>query len=279
VRFLYLLGYPVAHSLSPTIQNAALRALGLGYEYRPMPVPPGDLEKKVEELRDLSVAGFNVTIPHKVAILPLLDELDETASAVGAVNTVVNRGGRLRGYNTDSPASTRALREAYGELAGCRVVVLGAGGAARAVASGLAPHTEWISVLARDEAKAESLARDVRGRTGAEIRGGDLGEAEKIISSADILVNATPVGMSPNVGVSPVEAGALHPGLLVFDLVYNPERTRLLRDAESAGARTIGGLAMLVYQGAEAFRLWTGREAPEALMMGAARDALGGAAA
>jgi shikimate dehydrogenase len=279
VKLLYLLGHPVAHSLSPAMQNAALRALGLDYEYRLMPVPPEDLEKKADELRDLSIAGFNVTIPHKVAVLPLLDELDETASAVGAVNTVVNSGGRLRGYNTDCVAAARALREVYGDLAGCRVVVLGAGGAARAVASGLAPHAEWISVLARDEAKAKALAGEVRGQTGAEIRGGDLGGVGELLSSADILVNATPVGMSPNKGESPVEARALHTGLLVFDLVYNPERTRLLRDAEAAGARTLGGLAMLVYQGAEAFRLWTGREAPESLMMRAARDALGGAVA
>ncbi len=279
MKLLYILGHPVAHSLSPAMQNAALRALGLDYEYRIMPVPPEDLEKRINELKDLSVAGFNVTIPHKIAVLSLLDELDETASVVGAVNTVVNSGGHLRGYNTDSPASTRVLREAYGDLAGCRVVILGAGGAARAVASGLAPYAEWIIVLARDEAKAESLARDVRGRTGVEIRGGDIGGAGKILSSADILVNATPVGMSPHWGMSPIEADILHPGLLVFDLVYNPERTRLLRDAESAGARTIGGIAMLVYQGTEAFRLWTGREAPEALMMRAARNALGGVVA
>ena len=278
MRLLHLLGYPVAHSLSPAMQNAALRVLGLDYEYRLMPVPPEGLEEKVAELR-ASSAGFNVTIPHKVAILPLLDALDETASAVGAVNTVVNDSGRLRGYNTDCLASTRAIREAFGDLAGCRVVVLGAGGAARAVASGLAPHAEWIKILARDEEKAKALAEQVRGRTEAEVQGRGLGEAVETIRSADILVNATPVGMSPKIDCSPVEAGVLHPGLLVFDLVYNPERTRLLADAEAAGARALGGLTMLVYQGAEAFRLWTGREAPEALMMRAAREALGGAAA
>ncbi len=278
MKLLYLLGHPVAHSLSPAMQNAALRALGLDYEYRLLPVPPEGLVEKVAELRDGDVAGFNVTIPHKVVIIPLLDELDETASTVGAVNTVVNRDGRLKGYNTDRLASTRALRGAYGDLAGCRVAILGAGGAARAVASGLASHAEWIKIIARDEEKAKALAKQIRG-TDAEIRGGGLGEAPGMIRSADILVNATPVGMSPNRDRSPVEASVLHPGLLVFDLVYNPERTRLLADAEAAGARALGGLAMLVYQGAEAFRLWTGREAPESLMMRAAREALGGAAA
>lgn len=278
MRQLYLLGYPVAHSLSPAMQNAALQAMGLGYEYRLMPVPPEGLGKRVDELRDTSVAGFNVTIPHKVAVIPLLDELDATASAIGAVNTVVNRGDRLVGYNTDCVASTRVLREAYGDLAGCRVVIIGAGGAARAVASGLAPHAERINILARDDAKARSLAKQVRGRTPWEIRGGDFVEAAKIIQSADILVNATPVGMHPNVDASPIHARALHGRLLVFDLVYNPERTRLLRDAEATGARAVGGLQMLVYQGAEAFRLWTGRVAPEGLMLESARAALGGAA-
>jgi shikimate dehydrogenase len=275
LKRLFLLGYPVAHSLSPAMQNAALKALGLDYEYGLMPVPPGGLATRVGELRGTS-AGFNVTIPHKVAVIPLLDCLDESASAVGAVNTVVNDGGRLTGYNTDCTASTRALREHYGDLGGCRVVVLGAGGVARAVSMGLAPHAEWVRILARDEAKALALGGEVHARTGATIQGGGIEDAAESIRAADILVNATPVGMSPNIGSSPAPAEALHGGLLVFDLVYNPERTQLLADAEKAGARTLGGLPMLVYQGAEALRLWTGRDAPEALMMEAARSAIGG---
>jgi shikimate dehydrogenase len=276
VRLLYLLGYPVAHSLSPAMQNAALRAKGLSLEYRLMLVTPEELERRVCELRDLSVVGFNVTIPHKVAVIPLLDDLDETASAVGAVNTVVNNGGRLTGYNTDRLASTRVLSEAYGDLTRSRVAIIGAGGAARAVASGLASCAEWITVLARDVSKAKLLAKEVEGR-GAEVCGASIGEARKIVSSANILVNATPVGMHPNLDASPIETAALHNELLVFDLVYNPERTRLLREAEAVGARTVGGLSMLVYQGAEAFRLWTGKVAPEELMMGVAKMALGGA--
>ena len=277
MKLLYLLGYPVAHSLSPAMQNAALRALGLGYEYRLMPVPPTELAAKVEEMRDISVAGFNVTIPHKVAIIPHLDELDETASSVGAVNTVVNMGGRLRGYNTDSVASTRVLLEAYGSLGGCRAVILGAGGAARAVACGLAPHAESITILARDAVKAEMLAQQIRRQKGCEIQGGGLADAAKAINNADLLVNATPIGMHPGVDATPIEAKLIKRGLLVFDLVYNPEKTRLLGDAEAAGARTVGGLRMLVYQGAEAFNLWTGRQAPVELMIGAASAALGGA--
>jgi shikimate dehydrogenase len=279
VRQLYLLGYPVAHSLSPAMQNAALKAMGLDYEYSIIPVTPGDLGKLVGELRDPSVAGFNVTIPHKVAIIPMLDELDATASSVGAVNTVVNRGGRLVGYNTDSVASTRVLRESYGSLAGCRTVIIGAGGASRAVAGGLAPHAEQITILARDEAKAESLAKQVRATLNSEVQGKDLREAAEVIHTADILINATPVGMHPHVDASPVEARALRSGLLVFDLVYNPEKTHLLMEAEAVGARAVGGIRMLVYQGAEALRLWTGRDSPQEVMLGAARAALRGAPA
>jgi shikimate dehydrogenase len=144
---------------------------------------------------------------------------------------------------------------------------------------GLAPYAEWIRILARYKTKALALAGEVRARTGAIVEGGGIEDSAKNIHAADILVNATPVGMSPNIGASPVPAEALHAGLLVFDLVYNPERTQLLSDAERAGARTLGGLPMLVYQGAESLRLWTGREAPEALMMEAARRAIGGVAA
>ena len=274
MRRLHLVGYPVAHSLSPVMQNAAVEALGLDYEYSLMPVLPEELNERISTLRDPLVAGFNVTIPHKISVIPLLDALDKTASAVGAVNTVVNDGGRLVGFNTDCTASTRALRERYGDLEGCRAVVIGAGGAARAVANGLALHAERIRILARDGAKAESLSRQVQGN--ASVKGGSLGEATRAIRAADILVNATPVGMTPNTGTSPVPAEALHGELLVFDLVYNPERTRLLADAEAVGARTLGGLPMLVYQGAEALRLWTGRAAPEALMMEMARSVIGG---
>jgi shikimate dehydrogenase len=276
MRHIYLLGYPVAHSLSPAMQNAAIKSLGLDYEYRLMPVPPAELAVKVKELKAPSVAGFNVTIPHKVAVIPLLDELDETATRVGAVNTVTKAGGGIRGYNTDSVASMRVLREAYGDLSGCRVAILGAGGAARAVAAGLAPHAGRITMLARDAAKAKTLAEEINTSTGSEMKSASIGDAHDIIRRADILVNATPAGMHPNTDDTPTDVSNLHRDLLVFDLIYNPEKTRLIREAEAAGARTVGGLAMLVYQGAEALRLWTGKEAPEALMLEAARAALGG---
>ena len=276
MRLIYLLGYPVAHSVSPVIQNAAIRALGLDSEYRLKPVPPGQLGRAIEELREDSIAGFNVTTPHKVEILDLLDEVDPTAKMIGAVNTVINTGGVLKGYNTDCVAAVRALMEVYGDLGGCRVLILGSGGAARAVAYGLAPYAGWIRIINRDAVKAELLVEEVRSRTGAFIESCGIDEVRDVVGSADILINATPVGMSPNSGCSPVDAKVLHSGLTVFDLVYNPECTMLLRDAEAAGARTLGGLKMLVYQGMEAFRLWTGTDAPEGLMLGAAHEALRG---
>ncbi len=274
MRRLYLVGYPVAHSVSPQMQGAAIAAMGLDWVYEAMSVPPERLSEAVASMREASVVGFNVTIPHKVEALPLLDGVDASVEAVGAVNTVVNDGGRLVGYNTDSGAAVRALREAYGDLGGCRVVVLGAGGAARAVATGLAPLARWIRVIARDAAKARALAREVGERHGVDALGSGFEDAGRRVSCADILVNATPVGMAPGVGGTPVDARILHPRLLVFDLVYRPERTRLLADAEAAGAATLGGLNMLVYQGAEALRLWTGRSPPEEAMMRAARLAL-----
>ena len=276
MRRLYLIGYPVSHSISPQVQGAAIESLDLDYRYESMLVPPEGLDRAVAGLRNPSIAGFNVTIPHKVAILPLLDEVDATARVMGAVNTVVNEDGRLKGYNTDSPAAFRAIGEVYGNLDGCRVVILGAGGAARAVASGLSPKARSIRILARDVAKAETLASEIGKQHEVDVLGVGLDEARSSIGAADILVNATPVGMSTNLNLSPVDTRILHPDLLVFDLIYNPEWTRLLLDAKAAGAETLGGLTMLVYQGAESLRLWTGRRAPDDVMMDAAKRALGG---
>ncbi len=270
MRACYLLGHPVAHSMSAAMQNAAFRCLGLDIEYRFLDVEQAGLASAVRELREVDVLGANVTIPHKVAVVGLMDHLDTFAEAVGAVNTIVNNGGELSGYNTDGPAAVKALQEAYGSLSGTRVILLGAGGAARSVSYALAQYGARLTVLNRDEGKAQQLA----GMVGAE--SGSLGELVHRLRGADILINATPVGMAPNSGASPVDASILHRGLTVLDLIYNPPRTRLLRDAEAAGARAHGGVRMLVYQGAEAFRLWTGRDAPVELMEAEVLEALGG---
>ncbi|MFQ6054217.1 MAG: shikimate dehydrogenase, partial [Candidatus Bathyarchaeia archaeon] len=232
-------------------------------------------------LRRPSVRGANVTIPHKISVMKDIDLLDEEAAAIGAVNTIVNDGGVLRGYNTDGVGAMRALKASVGALDGKRVVLLGAGGAARAVAYRIAREAEAVTILNRTPHRAVELAASLKekiGSRGVEISAAALDETHlrRALRGADILINATPVGMHPDAGGTPVPRQLLHGRLTVFDLVYNPPRTRLLEEAEEAGAETLGGVEMLVYQGAEAFELWTGRRAPVDLMLRVARRALRG---
>jgi shikimate dehydrogenase len=276
LKLCYLVGYPVAHSVSPAMHNAAFRHLGLSYEYQPRAVEPGRLEEFIEGgLRSPSVRGANVTIPHKVEVVRLMDKLDETAEAVGAVNTIVNDDGSLTGYNTDGLGAVRALEETYGDLRGRRVILIGAGGAARAVAHRLVGLVGELIILNRDEVRAADLKESVKRFGGASVKSGGILDLANVVGYSDILINATSVGMKPDTVFTPVDPKLLHPGLLVFDLIYNPPRTRLLADAEAAGAKTLGGADMLVYQGAEAFRLWTGVKPPEALMMRVVKQMLG----
>lgn len=268
----YLIGYPVEHSLSPMMHNAAFRRLGIDYRYEAVSVNPKHLGDFVEgSLRRPEVRGVNVTIPHKVEVIRYLDEMDQEAAEIGAVNTIVNDDGVLRGYNTDGVGALRALREAYGELMGRKMVLLGAGGAARAIGYHLAMEVETLVILNRTESRALKLAEELRGgRRGlrARIEGGELSEDRlgEELSDADVVINATPVGMHPNVGQTPVPKELLNDRVTIYDIVYYPLWTRLLLDAKSAGARTIDGGGMFVYQGAEAFRLWTGRDPPTDLM-------------
>jgi shikimate dehydrogenase len=277
----YLLGHPVGHSMSAVMHNAAFRELCLEHRYELLPVRPGDLASMMSgRIRDSDVLGANVTIPHKVAVMGLLDWVEPEASRIGAVNTVVNDGGVLRGYNTDGIGAMRAILEAYGDLRGSRALLLGAGGAARAIGYHLSRKVEGLIIANRTISRATELATDLSSHDEcvASVEGCGLttGALRAALEGADILINTTPVGMSPHVDESPICAGLLHPGLLVFDAVYNPMRTRLLREAEEAGAKTLGGLRMLVYQGAAAFELWTGLRAPEALMVRHVEEHLGG---
>ena len=277
----YLIGYPVGHSMSAVMHNAAFMELGLDFAYQLLEVRPEDLEKAVSEtLRASDVRGANVTIPHKVSVMGYLDEIDLEAVRIGAVNTIVNDGGRLKGYNTDGIGALRAIGERYGDLRGARAVILGAGGAARAISYKLAENVSEVRILNRTPSRAEALSdylsslRECR----AEISSDDLSRdsVRASLEGADILVNTTPLGMHPDTEASPVDQDLLRPGLLVFDAVYNPPTTRLLREAEASGSRVLKGVSMLVYQGVAAFELWTGREAPEAVMMESVFDALGG---
>jgi shikimate dehydrogenase len=275
-----LIGWPVEHSVSPAMHNAAFAALGLDWRYELLPTKPGQVAKAVDRLRREGYCGANVTVPHKQAVMPHLDDLTDDARAVGAVNTIVRRGDTLIGDNTDATGFLLALSKAGVTLPGVRALVVGAGGGARAVVDGLLqfPVVE-VLVLNRSVERAEVLARnlDRRGDQRPRLRVLPL-TPEMLLESAyvsDLLVNATPVGLWPQVDASIWPDGVPLPEhLAVCDLVYNPLETRLLQQARTAGARAIGGLEMLVQQGALAFQLWTGEQAPVGVMRNAARKAL-----
>lgn len=268
-----LLGDPVAHSLSPRMHAAAFAALGLRWAYVALRVLPSDLPEAVRGLRALGFAGANITVPHKEAAAQLVDRLDEVARACGAVNTIVfGEGRRAYGYNTDVAGVRRTLEHMGFRAAGSRAAVLGAGGSARAVCVALAQEgAAEILLFARRVERAEFLAGQMstlfpRVRFAAHPLEPSALRAH--LREADLLVNATPVGMHPDRDASPVSSpDLLHPRMAVFDLVYQPPRTRLLQLAEQAGARTIGGLLMLAYQGAASFELWTGKPAPVEVML------------
>ncbi len=265
-----LIGDPVEHTMSPVMHNAAFRDSGIDYLYLPFRVRKEDLGKAIEGMRALNIRGLNVTIPHKVAVMQFLDKLDPLAEKIGAVNTIVNDGGLLMGYNTDASGFLQTLLEKGIKPKRKNVVVLGAGGASRAISFILAEQGVHLVILNRllELDWAEELASRISKHLSREVevlelRGGNL---ERVLEKADILVNATSVGMSPNTNETPVPADLLRPGLVVFDIVYNPIKTRLLREAEAAGSKTINGVDMLVWQGAIAFEKWTGHKAPVELM-------------
>jgi shikimate dehydrogenase len=277
-----VIGYPLGHSLSPAIFQAAFDAMGVEARYEAWPTPPDELEARVAGLRSDDVLGANVTIPHKEAIVPLLDRLDERAERVGAVNTVANEGGQLIGYNTDVPGFSRALREDAGfDPMRKRVAVIGAGGAARAVT--LARFEGGASVVllsARTPRRADRVVVDMRKltSTGITVTWAHWGDGTFMIEfpRADLLVNTTPVGTmgSDTEGQSPIEERYIPADGVVFDLVYNPPETPLLKAAKARGAKPVSGLGMLVYQASESLRLWTGQDAPIDAMLEAGRAAL-----
>ena len=274
-----LIGDPVEHSLSPLMQNVAFQSLGLNCVYLALRVDSKELGQAIAGMKSLRIPGFNVTVPHKVSIMRYLDEVDPQAADIGAVNTVVNRGGELVGYNTDGAGALAALREEIADPAGKKVVLLGAGGAARALVFYLAPIVRSLVIANRTESAAINLAEALHKQfKNASIRGAKLtGEALRDeLRDADILVNATSVGMHPNVDETLVDRDFLHSKMVVFDIVYNPLETRLLREAKAAKARAINGLKMLVYQGALSFEIWTGRKPPVDVMLKALTKAIEG---
>ncbi len=265
-----IIGDPVEHSMSPVMHNAAYERLGLDYRYVPFRVKKEELGKAIDGIKALNLRGLNVTIPHKVAVIPLLDKLGPLAEKIGAVNTIVNDDGVLIGYNTDATGFTQALLEKGIEPKGNNVVVLGAGGASRAVSFALVERGAHLIILNRllELDWAEELANGLSKASGREVKALELNREnlEEALSKADILVNATSVGMSPNISETLVTSDQLNSSLIVFDIVYNPLKTRLMGEAEAAGAKTISGLDMLVWQGALAFEKWTGLKPSAELM-------------
>jgi len=265
-----VIGDPIEHSMSPAMHNAVFEKMGLDYWYVPFRVKREDLGKAIDGVRALNIRGLNVTIPHKVAVIPFLDELDPLAEKIGAVNTIVNDDGTLTGYNTDATGFLQALLERGIEPRGKNVVILGAGGASRAISFILAERGAHLVILNRllELDWAEELAGRLSDIFGEGVKALKLVKENlaRALEKADILVHATSVGMSPNVDETPVPPTLFKPALIVFDIVYNPIKTRLLREAEEAGAQTMSGIEMLVWQGASAFELWTGLKAPVELM-------------
>lgn len=257
-----VIGNPVAHTRSPLMHNAALAALNRNGVYLPLEVDDvatfvrDFLNPKTKKL-DWNLRGLSVTIPHKLTVMPLLDWIDPTAQTIGAVNTIVVNGDELHGYNTDVIGAMKPLEELV-DVRDARIAVIGAGGAARAICYGLSERGADLTIYARDLSKAQPLTEEFKTKTAL---------LNSFAGEADIVINCTPIGMhGHSEGQSPLKAGRLHGVKLVYDLIYTPEETALLRDAKAAGCQTLGGLAMLVGQAAEQFRLWTGSEAPVDVM-------------
>jgi len=272
-----VMGWPVGHSVSPPMHNAAFRHLGLDWAYVPLPVLPAEMPEAVSGLRALGFVGANATVPHKRMLYDLVDELTPAARAIGAANTLYIRSEGLLGHNTDAAGFSRALREADMPPEGCHALVLGAGGAARAVVYALASSAASVTILNRTPKKAEALAHAMSFEASAYIEAGSLDRETlaRLSAHVDLVVNTTPLGMWPHVERSPWPEELLFPReASCYDLVYNPRRTQLLRQAQLAGAAISDGLGMLVHQGAEAFELWTQKRAPVDIMRAACEAVL-----
>lgn len=266
-----LIGFPVQHSASPRMQNAAFASVGLNWTYELWPTPLDELPARLNALRsDDDVAGCNVTIPHKQNVMPAIDELSTHARILGAVNTITKRDGRLFGHNTDWIGFMADMRfHGFSPSTGTRALVLGAGGSARAIVYALLLAGASVQIVNRNTARAEALACDLAalGPVAVAARVQDAGRT-------DLIVNCTSAGMEPHDATTPWPTDAPFPAhVFVYDLVYKPRRTMLLREAENAGARAVGGIGMLAEQGAAAFELWTG--IPAEHVASVMRDALG----
>ncbi len=259
-----IIGDPVEHSLSPGMHNAAFEKLGLDHIYVPFHVKAGELEDAINGAHAMGIKGLNVTIPHKTEVIKYLDYLDIAAGLIGAVNTIEFGENGAVGHNTDGIGAVRAIEEIT-SVKDKKILLLGAGGAARAISFQILMNGASSLVISnRTNEKAEELRDDLVEKLDPDVKVIDLGfKLEKELNDVDILINTTPIGMYPNISQKPlVTADMMHEGLIVYDIVYNPLKTGLLVEAEKAGAKTISGVKMLMYQGVEAFKIWTGIEPP-----------------
>lgn len=278
-RTVAIFGHPVGHSLSPAMHNAAFAASGLDFVYVAHDVLPETLPIAMAGIRALGYRGLSITIPHKVAALDLVDEVDPVARAIGCINTVVNEGGRLIGYNSDGMGALSALRSHGSDPVGQRVAVIGSGGAARAISMTLAYEAppSQITILGIDAAELERLRHDLAlvGRSTVVARTLDEAALRASLAESTLVLQTTPVGMAPKIEATPIPKELLGPQHTVFDAVYTPRKTQLLKDAEARGAMVVLGLEMFLGQALVQFRLFTGQEPPSQVMRAVVEASLG----
>ena len=275
-KMLAVIGNPIAHSLSPVFQNAGIKAAGLDYVYTALPVNNDDLAAAIAGMKAMGFCGMNVTIPHKERVMDYLDAIDEDAKVLGAVNTIVNRDGVLTGYNTDVKGFINGMKQQGFSPMGKQAVLLGAGGAARAIIWGLIQEkVAGLTIGVRNVAKVQPLVDYFAQYMPITLLDWQTGEFEQALSQAELLINATPLGMYPKVDAAPpVNWTKVKKGIFVYDIIYTPAETLFLQQAKENGCQVLNGEAMLVGQGAESFRLWTGVEPDTKVMTEALRQAL-----
>ena len=259
---LCIIGYPIEHSMSPIMHNAAIHELNLDYIYLAFNVFPANLNLAVKGFKAFNIIGINVTLPFKEKVMKYLDEIDPIARKIGAVNTIKNDNGYLTGKNTDGDGAMRALLNRGYKISGKNILLLGAGGAARAITYKMAEDVNKIVIVNRTEKRALKLSYQLKKQFGINIDAKKMSKnvLKEESKKADVIVNTTPVGMYPNVDKSPIPADFLHEDLIVYDVIYNPLNTRLIKEATQIGCKTLGGLEMLVNQGALAFEWWTNKK-------------------
>ena len=271
-----VIGDPIEHTLSPIMHNAAFEALKLDYVFLAFKVKSAEVGNAMSGMRALGIHGLNVTMPHKNAVIKYLDEVDPAGKVIGSANTILNKDGRLLGFNTDGVGALNALEQNGVEPRGKKVLLLGAGGAAKAIAYTLSQEVDELVILNRTPKPATELANLLKQKFNKKISAGELSPntVKDNLADSDVLINATSVGMKPNANQTPVAPEWLKPDLAVMDIVYNPIETKLAKDAKAAGAKVVSGVEMLIYQGAASFEIWTACKAPVEVMRKAALNHL-----